>query len=180
MGGAGPATPKINHAGRSERIERAAGIRHRNRKHGGEDDSGESDRHIAHNEFRENAVRVAIRDGQKSVLRVNVEHHSEYEEESKLDEDDYAAGEEGFLAVAFGARGKKALDHGLVRAVAGHGEECSTDNSCPEGIALRQAPGEIENREFAAGGCSGVRYGRPTAGNLVQEQEERSDGAGEI
>ena len=76
--------------------------------------------------------------------------------ERELDEDDDAAGEQGEARLAQVARGEHSLNHQLVGAVRGHGEECSAEDSGPEGVGRRQVDGEVEHVELARGGGNGV------------------------
>ena len=61
--------------------------------------------------------------------------------------------EAGFAEVA---RGEHALDHELVGAVRGHGEEGAAEDAGPEGVGLGEVQGEVEDVELACGGGDGV------------------------
>ena len=112
---------------------------------------------------------------QCGLLCVDEQHDAENEKQRELYKYDHAAGEQSFFCVAFTASGQQTLHHGLICAVAGHGEECPTDQAGPEGIAAREAEGEIENAKLSAGGCSGLSHFMPTTWNFVKQEQQGSD-----
>src|SRR5690348_14244263 len=136
---------KINHARRSQRIERAAGVGHGHSENRGEHDSDESYGHLRHYEFREEPVGIMLRQRKWNVLAVGVEHHADYKKQRELEEDNYAAGKQSFFAVALGTRREQPLHHGLIGSVAGHGEKCSANYARPKCVGLREAEMKIKD-----------------------------------
>ena len=65
----------------------------------------------------------------------------------------------------------KPLHHGLIGAVARHGQESSADQAGPERIAARQAEGEIENTQLAARRRGRLRHLRPAPGILCSSRK---------
>ena len=74
--------------------------------------------------------------------------------------------------------GEQALHHRLIRAVAGHREECAADQAGPEREAFRQAEKAKSKICNLPPGRSG-RMGdlRPASGNFVQQQEKCTERA---
>ncbi len=108
----------------------------------------------------------------REMLRVYEKHYAQYQKQRELRKDDYAAREQRGFAVAFVARGQKPLHHGLIGAVAGHGQERSAEQAGPEGVLFVRLNDEIEDGKFSACRRSRLRHRGPTAGNFVQQQEE--------
>ena len=101
------------------------------------------------------------------VLSVEDEEaYADEEEERELDEDDDAGAEQGEARFAQVAGGEHALDHELVGAVRGHGEEGSAEDAGPEGVGGGEVEGEVEHVELA-GGAGDVMDRGPAAGDVV-------------
>ena len=107
------------------------------------------------------------------------EAYADEQEEGELEEDDDAGGEEGEAGFAEVAGGEHALDHELVGAVGGHGEEGSAEDAGPEGVGLGEVEGEVETVELAERRGDGVD-GVPAAGDVVAEGEEGDEGSGDV
>ena len=107
--------------GGGERVERGGEVGHRGGEDGGDEQAGDAEGHLADDEGGEDAV------GARKDCRVQAvedeEAGADQEEERELDEDDDAGTEEGEAGFAEVAGGEHALDHELVGAVRGHGEE---------------------------------------------------------
>ena len=77
--------------------------------------------------------------------------------------------EQGEARLAEVAGGEHALDHELVGAVRGHGEERSAEDAGPEGVGLGEVEGEVEacgtcRRRRRRRGCGASRRGRGSRG----------------
>src|SRR6185312_13279157 len=86
--------------------------------------------------------------GQAGVAVVDEEQKSDQEEQRELEEDDCPACEQGLAAIAFGARGEKALDHELLGAMARGGEEAAADNAGPEAVVAGEKCGRQRKTEI--------------------------------
>ncbi len=171
---------EIQNAAGGERVERTAGIGHGDGDDGGEEKSGEAGGHFAHEEERKDAIGAFTGGEKRRVLRENKEQNADEKENRELNEDDDAAGEKSAAAVAFVARGEKALDDGLIGSVAGHGEESATDEAGPKCVFRGEVEREIEELQFVAGGSGDLRDFGPAARNAMEQYPERDGAAGEI
>ena len=122
---------EVDDGGGGERVERGGEVGHGGGEDGGDEQAGDADGHLLDDEGGEDVVGGA-------KLRVqaveDVEACADEEEEGELEEDDDAAGEQGEAGFAEVAGGEHALDHELVGAVRGHGEEGSAEDAGPEGV----------------------------------------------
>jgi len=107
------------------------------------------------------------------VLREDVKADADEKKNGELKQNDYAAGQQSAAAVFFIFCGEKALDDGLIGAVAGHGEECAADEAGPERIFCREVPGKIEDLQFVACGCGDLRNFGPSAGEMRWKRTQK-------
>ena len=114
------------------------------------------------------------------MLRKNIKQNADQQKHGELNQNDDAAGEQGPAAVALGLGGQQPLYDRLVRAMGGHGEKRSADNSGPKRVFRREIPGEIEELKFVSSRRCDLRHFAPAARNAVQQQGQRDGAAGQI
>ena len=99
--------------------------------------AGDAGGHLVDDEGGEDAVAVGAADLGECRRMHSVEDEearADEQEEGELEEDDDAAGEQREARFAEVLGGEHALDHELVGAVRGHGEEGSAEDAGPEGV----------------------------------------------
>jgi len=114
------------------------------------------------------------------VLRKGEERDADKQKDGELYQDDDAAGEKRFGAVAVIARCQKALNDGLIGAVAGHRQRSTADEAGPECVFPAEAEGKIKYLQFVASSCGDLRHFGPAVWNAMEQDEKSDDAAGDI
>src|ERR1043165_4912278 len=99
-----------------------------------------------HDEERKDLIVALKRRRQRVRLVVSIEHHADEKEKRELKEDDEAAQDERLLTVTLVAASEQALHKQLIRAVRGHRQKSSANQSGPK--SERHIPIESERDEL--------------------------------